>query len=464
MGESVLFCSAASDAREGRTAMKRMCALTALCLVLLLCLSSCSSGDLVRPVSELLKPPLYYPEYEDLVETFHKNIGTDVDLCNPRSGDYPSAVVLEDLDSDGSLEALIFYRNTANDAMANMHYFDKLNDRWISLSNFKGYGSEVGSVQMADLDADGLKEIIVQWSFSGVSAGDMLSVYRRDQVNNSYKEIATELCALSETVDMDGDGCEELFFISPVNNGTVTQRYARLMKLSGGAGSIIGETAVDASISSYVSVKKEKPSGTLPMLLYIDALVGEQQMITELLYWDTTLSKLVAPLLDEKTLTHSQTSRFSPIECADLNRDGRLDIPTQSEVFSEIPPGSSDYEEVYLTVWKTYTPDGLEDTAYTLINQDENYLIELTKNEARTLGLRSYPRSNCWIVFQRSAPDDALFSVIKIPQDRWGDEEFVSYIPIVELEDGVVSVFITQKGIRRGITEDIILSKIKKLS
>ncbi|MBR4726531.1 MAG: hypothetical protein IK080_01445 [Clostridia bacterium] len=444
--------------------MKRVCRIAALCLALLLCLTSCSSGALVRPVSELLKPPLYYPEYEDLVEAFHKNIGTDVDLCIPRSGDYSSAVVLEDLDMDGSKEALIFYRNETTDAMANMHYFDKLNDRWISLGNFKGYGSEVGSVQTSDLDADGIKEIIVQWSFSGVSSGDMLSVYRRDQINNSYKEIATELCALSETVDMDGDGCDELFFISPVNNGTVTQRYARLMKLSGGAGSIVGETAVDASISSYVSIKVEKPTGDLPLLLYIDAMVGEQQMITELLYWDATLSKLVAPLLDEKTLTHTQTLRNAPIECADLNRDGRLDIPTQSEVFSETPTGSSDYEEVYLTVWKTYTRDGLEDTAYTLINQEENYLIELTKNEAKTLGLRSYPRSNCWIVFQRESPDDALFSVIKIPQDRWGEEEFVSYIPIVELEDGVVSVFITQKGVRRGITEEIILSKIKKMS
>ena len=322
----------------------------------------------------------------------------------------------------------------------------------------------VGSVQTADLDADGIKEVIVQWSFSGVSSGDMLSVYRRDQANNSYKEIATELCALSETVDLDGDGSEELFFISPVNNGAVTQRYARLMKLADGAVAIIGETAVDASISSYVSVKTDKPAGGLPMLLYIDAMVGEQQMITELLYWDATLSKLVAPLLDEKTLTHTQTSRFAPIECADFNRDGRIDIPTQTEVFSEVPPGSTDYEEVYLTVWKTYTPEGLTDTAYTLINQEENYLIELTKNEARTLGLRSYPRSDCWIVFQRESPDDALFSVIKIPQERWGEKEFVSYIPIVELEDGVVSVFITQKGSRRGITEEIILSKIKKLS
>lgn len=444
--------------------MKRALRAFALCLALLLSLSACSSGTLVRPVSELLNPPLYYPEYEDLVETFYKKAGEDVDLCNPRSGEYTSAVVLEDLDGDGSREALIFYRNEAADAVANMHYFDKLNDRWISLSNFKGYGSEVSSVQTADLDADGMRELIVQWSFSGVSSGDMMSVYRRDPSNNSYKEIATELCALAETVDMDGDGCEELFFISPVNNGTVTQRYARLMRISGGKGTIVGETPVDASISSYVSVKSETRSGDVPTLLYIDAMVGEQQMMTELVYWDADRAQLVAPLVDEKTLTNTQTLRGEQIACADLNRDGRLDIPTQTEVFSEAALGSTDVEKIYLTVWKTFEAGALKDTAYTLVNVDENYLIELTKKEVGTLGIRSYPQQNCWIVFLRESPDDALFSIIKIPQDRWGDEKFVSYIPIVELDDGVVSVFITQKGSRRGITEDIILSKIKKLS
>ena len=85
--------------------MKRF--ITVLCAVLALCLvlSSCDSIDVIRPVSALLSPPLYYEEYEELVDSFNKNVGNDAVLCSPKNGDFKSAIIVDDVDGDGEVSS-----------------------------------------------------------------------------------------------------------------------------------------------------------------------------------------------------------------------------------------------------------------------------------------------------------------------------------------------------------------------
>ena len=431
--------------------------------VLCLMFSSCSSGNLIRPADSLLSPPLYYEEYADLVETFNKKVNTEVVMCHPKKGSYRSAIIVDDMDSDGESEALIFYKKTEDSTVVRMHLLDSIDGRWISRNDFNGYGSAVESIIIDDLDLDGVSELIVSWNSS---SGNILSVYRASLKVGGYKEISNENCALSELIDIDSDGRKELFFVSQTNVSGSPQRVAKAMRVSGDSVVLMGETRLDSNISGYSAVKTEKAFDSEPMRIYIDALKGEQQMITELMYWDSSKSELCAPFLDPETMTNTVTLRHEPINCYDINNDGVIDIPVQSKIFGK---GDNvltiDTENIYLTEWIDYRSMEFNVVAYTLVNVSDGYMINLSKNEIDYLGIRNYRSQNCWIVYKSDSSGNSqgeMFSVLKIPTDKWNSKTYDAYIPIVRKDDGVVCVYITQTGKDFGISEELIKQKISK--
>ncbi|MBQ2847967.1 MAG: hypothetical protein IJE74_06905 [Clostridia bacterium] len=440
------------------------------CLVLIVCFmfSSCDSIDVIRPVSALLSPPLYYEEYEELVEAFNTNVSKDALLCSPKNGDYKSAVVVEDIDSDGENDALIFYKDGADNTVARMHYFKASSDEWVSNGDFSGYGNEVESVVINDMDGDGFKELIVTWGVSGISASNTLSVYRATFMTGKFKEISNETCSLCEVVDVDSDSKKEIFFISQSNTSGVILKTAKVMKLSGDSVVHMGETKIDPNISSYVSFKTEKSSGDSPLRIYIDALKGETNMITELIYWDKDKNELVAPLLDSETMSNNSTLRFEPIVSSDINNDGVIDVPVQSKIFGKGDDSVTiDTEDIYLTSWQNFSSSAKAKTiANTLINYQDGYMIYLDNNELDSIGIRNYRSQNCWVVYRTDKNGNSgneIYSVMKVSADRWNTETFRAYIPIIEKKDSTVCVYITPNGQKAGIDEKYISSKVTKI-
>lgn len=429
--------------------------------------SSCSTDVLIRPVDSLLSPPLYYEEYEDLLEAFNKNVGGDFSFCHPQRGDYRSAIIVEDIDSDSQKEAFIFYKNSADTTNARMYCFDYTDGRWIPDGDFNGYGNGIDSIKLTDMDSDGVSELMVLWSFSGVSSGSIMSLYRAQPIIGEYREISNEACSVCEFVDVNGNGEKEVFFITQSNVSGVSQRSAKVMKLSGDSVALMGEARLDPNISSYTAVKTEKAASDEPMKIYVDALKGEQQMITELVYWDGEKSELCAPFLDAETMSNTVTLRYEPIGCSDMNNDGIIDIPVQSRIFGKGDNALTiDTENIYLTEWKNYRGAGLETAAYTLINYSDGYMVALDESEINTTGIRNYRSQNCWVVYKTNAAGEStgeIYSVLKIFSDRWDEARFSAYIPIVEKEDSVVCVYVTQNGKDRGIDEDFVKSRITKI-
>ncbi len=446
--------------------MKKLFLVLFSTIIFAMLFSSCSSNSLILPADSLLSPPLFYEEYEDLVESFNKTIQTETILCSPRKGDYRSAIVVEDIDSDGIDEAIIFYKSSSDPSVARMHHFDFVDDRWISFGDFNGYGAEVENVVVSDMDKDGKSEVLVLWNTAGSSSGNILSVYRADSVSNKFSEICNESCFISDVIDIDGNGKKDIFLISQNNLQGVNQKIAKALRLSAGSVALFGETKLDPNISKYISVKTEKSSDDSPMIIYVDALKGEQQMITEVVFWDKTKSELCAPLLDSETLINSMTLRYDPIESCDINNDGIIDIPVQSVNFGKGDnPLTADTENIYITEWKSLSESGMTGVMKTIVNYQDGYMIYLDDSDVNTFGIRNYRSQNCWIVYSTDENSETvtdLFSVIKVPASKWNTDKFNAYIPVIENEDSVVCVFIASDGKRLGIDEDFVKSKIIK--
>lgn len=438
---------------------------TVLCIaaVLAVCMffSSCDSAEIIRPVESLLSPPLYHEEYEELVEAFRESVSKDVVFCTPQEGDHRSAIIVEDIDSDGETEALIFYRDSADSSVARMHYFNVIDGEWASRGDFNGYGNEIKKMVITDMDGDGNSELIVIWSVSGVSSGNIMSVYRTSFDFDNYKEVSNEMCTVCEVADMDGDSKEEIFYMNQVTVSGISQRYARVIKLSGDTVVLMGEAKVDPNISSYTSVKTEKASGDSPLKFYVDALKGESQMITELIYWDSSKSELCAPFLDAETMANTATLRYEPIASADVNNDGIIDIPVQNKLLGE----ATDAGNVYVTEWINYSDYEIKTIMNSLVNYADGYMIQLDESEIENTGVRNYTAQNCWVIYKTDSEGrslNELYSVLKITYDRWDNEDFKEYIPVIERDDGVICAYVTQSGADIGIDSKYITSRVTR--
>lgn len=443
--------------------MKKIIVFVCVLLTISVLFSSCDSSKIIRPVESLLAPPLYHEEYEELVEVFRENVGKDIVFCSPQEGDYRSAIVVEDVDCDGEDEALIFYRENAGSSVARMHYLNIVNGEWVSRKTYNGYGNEIKKVIISDMDNDSNSELIVVWNVSGVSTSNIMSVYRTSYSFDEYKEISNEMCTVCEVVDVDGDSTKEIFYLNQVNVSGVAQRYARITKISGETVVLMGETKVDPNISSYTSVKTEKSSGDEPFKFYIDALKGDSQMITELVYWDEKNAELCSPFLDSETMANTATLRYQPIASADINNDGTIDIPTQTRTLGK----ASAENNIYVTDWINYSANKTRVVETSVVNFADGYMIHLDESDIKTTGIRDYSTQNCWIVFKTNSSGKSLgelYSVLKISAERWNKEEFNKYVPVIEKDDGVVCVYITQSGSEAGIDTDYIKSRISKIS
>lgn len=448
-------------------------------VAVLLALTACNSNSIIRPADSLLTPPLYYDEYQGLVDSFRSLVGSETVFCNPYSGNYRSAITVKDIDGDSENEAVVFYKQRSaseiNEQSINMQYFDYINGEWVSLSEVNGHGDGVESVAFSDMDSDGILEVFVSWSTSTAGSGSFISLYKFDEPSTEFKEVFGENCMTYLLLDVDGDKKDDIFYISQSVVMEVAQNNARVIALSGDSVVILGEAKLDPNVSRYTLTVPEKHASDGYFSVYVDALKGEHQMITEFLYWDYTNSELCNPLLNIDTMSNTKTFRYETISSEDINGDGKLDVPAQtplntantSSSETDVSLASENSGDVYLTTWKNFGINGEETVvANTLVNAADGYMIYLDEGELETLSIVSYPARNCWVLYNKDSVTGELneiYSVLKIKNGSSAEALNEQYIPVITKDDETVYVYITENGTLNGIDEALVSKKITKL-
>ncbi len=442
---------------------KRAFVIAAVLLVILTVLSSCNAVPLIATVDSLLTPPLYYSEYEGLVSAFNSSVESSVVLCNPTEGDHLSAITVSDVDRDDSEEGIVFFRDTLEENTAHFSLFKNTDEVWQKVCEFKGYGNEVRSLILTDLDRDDIEEMIVIWSYSGIDGGSVLAVYKAGDKSLNYEEILFESCEIAGPVDFDGNGEEELFFITSSKGENAVTKTAKLFGYSDNSLTEIGSAPVDPSAISYASFKTEKSVEESPFKLYVDAVKSNNMMITEVFYWDEETRTLSDPLYDAEVGANTATLRYEQLQCADINNDGQIEIPVQS-VYNT-PSGGKD-GELYLTEWTYFDYDKPVFTESTFVNVSDGYLVNLGILGKEKLYIRKQAGGDwaSWSVYtesKTSVSGNVLFTIIKVPKERWQSDILGSsnYITILKQLDSVVCVNINEKGKAAGLDE----AKIKKI-
>ena len=88
--------------------MRKIRAFTAAAVALFLVFSLTGCSFRFSSFDDLLRPPKISGKYEGLQESFENEAEGSYTLCSPENGDYRSAFITVDIDSDSEEEAFVF--------------------------------------------------------------------------------------------------------------------------------------------------------------------------------------------------------------------------------------------------------------------------------------------------------------------------------------------------------------------
>lgn len=340
--------------------LKKLCAFAVSAA---LCLSLCGCDLFTVDTDELLSPPQLSGDMYPIGKALAESAGSSYVLKYPTAGRRRSAIVMEDINGDGTLEAFAFY-STADGETATMHVnvIRYIAGKWISSAEAAITAGGVERVDFCDLDDDGVQEILIGWEIYG-SSEKQLCVYTLTEDSLSLRfqqQYTTFTCC-----DLDEDGHFEIFL--QYLNTVDAVNSAMLYSFSESGVEQTTGCFMDPSVKSVADpVTADLSSGKAAV--YIDEVKGAGA-VTEVLFLNQ--GELVNPLLNTSaTAENTATLRSAALSCTDINDDGVIEIPTASDL-----PSADGAEKLYYTNWCSFNGENLTVKAVTLTNTADGYYL-----------------------------------------------------------------------------------------
>ena len=369
--------------------LKKVIALL-LCAVSIFMCSGCSLNFL--SVESLMSPPSQSGKKGEVEKAF-KKLMTDknIQLKTPQSGDYQTAFILFDIDSDGQEEALVFYSDSSVDTSVRMAFLECVNETWMISADVKGSGSVIYDVSFSDMDNNGVYEILVGWSLFDAKTSKILSIYG---VSVGEKGIFTldalgnEYYSSKAITDFNGDDNDDLVLVYLDDTGEVQKSYFRCFSLSESNEIVkFSDVKLDSRISSVSKIQFDivRSDGNVCKRAFVDCIKTDALMFTEMLYWDTENLKTVRYIKNPV----SETPRSSKIFCRDIDGDGLLEIPSNTtllgdEKFLTVKIADTNYTFTMLE-WLNSYEDKSEGSIRTVFNPIDSYLFRVTRPDVVTV-------------------------------------------------------------------------------
>ncbi len=435
--------------------------------------------------SEIIVPPGFYGETAAVQDAFEASLSAtdrnNITLKYPTSGEYRTAYVMNNLDSDDEEEVIVFYTLKSDESTVRMNVLDKIDDKWESVYDEPGYGSEVISVVFDDLNKDGDAEIICSWSLYESQTSKVMTIHSAYSENAKpiqLKTLVTQSYSFSGVADFDSDGYDEILVIwsdsSNISNvgSAIPKTSAMLLKmLEDDTISPIGQSVtVDASVSYYATMNLQVSPENDRLMAFVDAYKGEDTMITEVFWWDAERNTLVAPFFDSVTLSNTKTVRSPAVSSKDIDDDGKIEIPVngQNTAIEQNPILPSEDSElstqvgtqINLTMWMNVTPGGLIPKSYSFINHTAGY--SFTVPERMSTSLVAYTTETGVMTIYSSSDGvsqgEPLFSLVIKERDEITEKDTYTF----KRTSGEYVVFgtLTGAGESFGFTNELINKSI----
>ena len=354
---------------------KRRAFACVLCAAVLLSSVLCGCDIGPHSIESLMRPPHAGSERE-LEKALDSILGSGFSLRAPQSGDYHTAVTRFDLNGDGQQEALVFY-SRATDSVR-LCVLRQNAGSWEKVNDFPGDGSGVYSLSFDDMNDDGFSEIFVGWYLFNDKSKKALTVYSTSANDGlSVSVCTTESYDHYVLTDVKNNGEKQLFIAyADVSKTPIAATLKRIGMDAAGHVFTAGSLPMDPRIVRIDSLLFDRPKGEPYPRVFADALLSDNQMITEVFLWSEERNNYDCAFRQSDEGLNTETQRGGTLKSADVDDDGLIEIPLRKRF---IQSAADEVAVGYLLAWcgvegKTLTP-----RLYYAVNVAQDYRLFLPK-------------------------------------------------------------------------------------
>ena len=328
-----------------------------------------------RP-KELYALPDPSPEYKSLQSSLESLLNMGYEYAAPISGSHTQSVQLEDLDGDGVDEALAFLRDTSGKEHPLKICIFKADGEggYTQYCTIAGDGDPINSVVYCQLNGTPTKELVVGWRIS--STVYVLSAYSIE--NGNVTELMTASNYTRYAVkDMDQDNQEEIVSILMNSSDDAGGSTATYYDWSEDTMKGINSVSLSANADSLDSVRYHYLTNSYPALDVTSFLRnnGSAAQSTSSVVTDVlgVVNKRLSNLTLDPQSGDSTTVHLALAEPRDINSDNVLELPMSlacaATAMWSIPRGA------YVLNWVQYALDGAERFGELHISQHQRRLV-----------------------------------------------------------------------------------------
>jgi len=432
---------------------KILCGIIIISTAFTLCGCNIFNAD----TAELLAPPALSGDMHPISEAINKSVSESYTFAYPSRGDHRSAVVQYDLNGDGIHEAFAFY-STQSQETTTMHInlVKNIKGKWESVATQSIPAGGVDRVDFRDLNNDGVDEILVGWEIYGTTELQ-LAVYE-------FKDETLNLC-LAEgythylTCELDNDDRNEIMIIRSLP--AEGKNSAHLFKFTTDTVSEISFCELDGTIKTF----NHPVTSTLSNgknAVYLDGIKGIGA-VTEVLFMDN--GQLVNPLLTKGATESDLTLRSANLEVFDINEDGILEIPVQSEVPTVTT--SADSEKLYLTNWCSFDGESLISRLTALINMTDGYYYCLPYDLIGKIAVLKDTKNSTMEIYsyspKKAVTKERLIIFKTVSKEDWDSDKFdrQDFTEITHNDEFSYLCYVSPTAEEMGITIDSMTTDFK---
>lgn len=430
--------------------------LISVILAAILCLTLCGCDILTSNTAELLSPPELSGDIAPIADAIAKGAGGEYTLKYPSNGNFRSAVVQNDIDGDGRLEAFAFYsmkekENGADTVNMYISVISLVDGEWICADKQKIVAGGVERLDFCDLDGDGISEILVGWEIYGTSEMQ-LAVYKfKDSklTQHTMQKYSRFVCC-----DLNEDGINEVLIIK--FSAAEQLNNAGVYRLTEGGVTELYSCELDRTVYSVGEPVVSHISSGKPAV-YIDEIKGVGA-ITEVLFVEK--NQLVNPLMNPESRETLATLRSAEIAVKDINDDGIVEIPVQENVPSITKSNLN--EKLYLTNWCSYNGETLTNQKTVMINNNDGYYYTLSQKWAGQIAVLKDTDKRLREIYlydnETSTAGEMLVSFMTVGRSDWESGQYseAGYYKITQNETSAYLCKISDTAKSQGLTEEVI--------
>lgn len=332
-------------------------------LMLVLLAAMLLAGCAMKTVDQLYSPPRRSSAYQDLQKAIDAAMN-GLEYCAPLSGENQQTVQMADLDGDGMAEYLLFARGSSEKPLRIL-IFSRSEEGCRLNEVLESKGSAFELVEYVDMDGKPGLELVV-----GRQVSDQIlrSVSVYSFADGNAAQLMTANYSKFVTCDLNMDQLAELMVITP---GAAESDHAAAMLFSYQNGEMVRSREADMS-ESAAHIKRIM-TGSLHggvRAVYVASSVEESAIITDV--FALRCGQFTNVSLSNESGTSIQTMRNYYVYADDIDNDGVLELPSIMEM------ERTNSIQQHLIRWYAMDLEGREvDKMFTFHNFDSGWYLRL---------------------------------------------------------------------------------------